>query len=63
LDKLSCGWSKLAPNIQQTLFEAAVRAEGETLRQALAMHLHDKHERTVQSVQAKPMQEPDNLGG
>jgi hypothetical protein len=56
-------WSKLAPDIQQILFEAAVQAEGETLRQALAEHLHDKHERTVQSVQANAMPEPDSLGG
>jgi hypothetical protein len=33
--------SKLAPEIQQTLFEAAVQAEGERMRQALAMHLYD----------------------
>jgi hypothetical protein len=56
-------WSKLGPEIQQTLFEAAVQAEGERMRQALAMHLHDNHERTVQSVQAKAMPEPDSLGG
>jgi hypothetical protein len=56
-------WSKLAPEIQQMLFEAAVQAGGETMRQDLAMHLHDKHERTAQSVQAKAMPEPDSLGG
>jgi hypothetical protein len=56
-------WSKLAREIQQTLFEAAVQAEGERMRQALAMHLHDNHERTVQTVQAKAMPEPDSLGG
>jgi len=56
-------WSRLAPEIQQTLFEAAVQAEGETMRQVLAMHVHDKHERTIQSVQAKAMPEPDSLGG
>jgi hypothetical protein len=56
-------WSRLAPEIQQTLFEAAVQAEGESIRQVLAMHLHDKHERTIQSVQAKAMPEPDSLGG
>ena len=56
-------WSKLTPEIQHTLFEAAVLAEGETVRQALAIHLHEKHERTAQSVQAKAMPEPDILGG
>jgi hypothetical protein len=56
-------WSRLAPEIQQMLFEAAVQAEGEAMREALAMHLHDNHERTLQSVQAKAMPEPDSLGG
>jgi hypothetical protein len=56
-------WSKLVPEIQQTLFEAAVQVEGETMRQALAIHLHDKHERTAQAVQAKAIPEPDSLGG
>ena len=40
-----------------------MQAEGERMRQALAMHLHDNHERTVQTVQAKAMPEPDSLGG
>ena len=40
-----------------------MQAEGESMRQVLAMHLHDKHERTIQSVQAKAMPEPDSLGG
>jgi hypothetical protein len=56
-------WSKFVPKIQQTLFEAAVQAEGENVRQALAIHLHDKHERTAQSAQAKAILEPDSLGG
>jgi hypothetical protein len=56
-------WSKLTPEVQQTLFEAAVQAEGEAIRQALAVHLHDRHERTVQSVHARAVPEPDSLGG
>ena len=57
-------WSRLAPEIQRKIvFEAAVQAEGESMRQVLAMHLHVKHERTIQSVQAKAMPEPDSLGG
>ena len=32
-------WSMLAPEIQATMLEAAMQAEGETLRQTLAMHL------------------------
>jgi hypothetical protein len=56
-------WSKLAPEVQATLFEAAVQAEGETIRQILAMHLHDRHDRTLQSVKDKATPEPDSLGG
>jgi hypothetical protein len=56
-------WSKLAPEVQAALFEAAVQAEGETIRQILATHLHDRHDRTVQSVKDKAMPEPDSLGG
>ena len=56
-------WSNLTPEIQQTLFEAAVQAGGETIRQELAVHLHGKHQRTAQSVQARAMPEPDSLGG
>jgi hypothetical protein len=59
---LTC-WNKLTPEVQAILFEAAVQAEGETIRQTLAMYLHDRHDRTVQSVQAKAMPEPDSLGG
>jgi hypothetical protein len=56
-------WSKLPPEIQHSLFEAAVQAGGETMRQELAVHLHDKHLRTAQSLQARAMPEPDSLGG
>jgi hypothetical protein len=56
-------WSKLTPDIQHTLFEAAVQAAGESIRQDLAMYLHDKHERTAQSLQARATPEPDSLGG
>jgi hypothetical protein len=56
-------WSKLTPEIQHTLFEAAVEGAGETTRQDLALHLHDKHERTIKSMQAREMPEPDSLGG
>jgi hypothetical protein len=48
---------------RQAVAIAFVQAEGESIRQVLAMHLHDKHERTIQSVQAKAMPEPDSLGG
>jgi hypothetical protein len=56
-------WSSLPQDIQQNLFEAAVKAEGETIRQELAVYLHGKHDRTVDAVQARAMPEPDSLGG
>jgi hypothetical protein len=56
-------WSNLPQEIQQSLFEAAVMSEGETIRQQLAVYLHGKHERTVDMVQARAMPEPDSLGG
>jgi hypothetical protein len=56
-------WSNLPQEIQHDLFEAAVTAEGEAIRQHLAVYLHDKHERTVDMAQARAMLEPDSLGG
>jgi hypothetical protein len=56
-------WSSLPQDIQQTLFEAAVTAEGEQVRQPLAIFLHGKHARTIETVQARAMPEPDSLGG
>jgi hypothetical protein len=54
-------WSSLPQEIQHDLFEAAVTSEGETIRQRLAVFLHGKHERTVDTARAMP--EPDSLGG
>jgi hypothetical protein len=56
-------WSSLPQKIQHDLFEAAVRLEGEKVRQQLAVYLHGKHERTVDGVQARALLEPDSLGG
>jgi hypothetical protein len=56
-------WSNLPQEIQHSLFEAAVMSEGETIRQQLAVYLHGKHERTLDTVQARAMPEPDSLGG
>ena len=56
-------WSKLKPEIQHTLFEAAVQSVGKAIRQDLAVHLHDEHERTISSMQARAMPEPDSLRG
>jgi hypothetical protein len=38
-------------------------SEGETIRQQLAVFLHGQHDRTVDTVQARAMPEPDSLGG
>jgi hypothetical protein len=56
-------WSNLPQEIQQKLFEAAVTAEGEAIRQQLAVYLHERHERTVDTAQARAMLQPDSLGG
>ena len=56
-------WSNLPQQIQQTLFEAAVMSEGEAIRQPLAVYLHSKHGRTLDTVQARAIPEPDSLGG
>ena len=56
-------WSSLPQDIQHVLFEAAVRAEGETIRHQLAIYLHNRHARTISAVQAQAVVEPDSLGG
>jgi hypothetical protein len=53
----------LTPEIQHSLFEAALVAEGESIRQQLAIHLHSKHQRAVDMLQARAVPEPDSLGG
>jgi hypothetical protein len=56
-------WSTLPQDIQQKLFEAAVRSQGETIRQELAVYLHGKHDRTSDVGQSRAVPEPDSLGG
>jgi hypothetical protein len=56
-------WSALPPEIQHNLFEAAILASGEKLRPVLARYLHQKHQRTVSTLQEKAIAEPDSLGG
>jgi hypothetical protein len=56
-------WSRLPRDVQHDLFEAAVRSEGEAIRQQLAVYLHGAHARTIGSLQARAMTEPDSLGG
>ena len=56
-------WSRLPRDVQHDLFEAAVTTEGEAIRQQLAVYLHGTHARTLGSLQARAMPEPDSLGG
>jgi hypothetical protein len=56
-------WSGLPQEIQQELFEAAVKAHGEQMRDAIAVFLHGKHDRTKSGVQARAILEPDSKGG
>ena len=56
-------WSNLPQAVQQHLFEEAVMSHGESMRQQLAVFLHDKHSRTSDSIKARAMPEPDSLGG
>jgi hypothetical protein len=56
-------WSGLPQPIQHELFEAAVLAEGEAVRNQLAVFLHHTHERTVDALKARAMPEPDSKGG
>ena len=56
-------WSALPQEAQRDLFEAAVAAEGEPIRQQLAVFLHEKHTRTIDSLHARATPEPDSLGG
>jgi hypothetical protein len=56
-------WGSLPQEIQQELFEAAVRTQGEHVRSPLAEFLHDHHPRTEARVKAGAMVEPDSLGG
>jgi hypothetical protein len=56
-------WSTLPQDTQHDLFEAAVKSEGEHVRQQLAIFLHRKHDRTLSALQSQATVEPDSLGG
>ena len=56
-------WSNLPQPIQQELFEAAVKSEGEGMREPIAQLLHREHHRTKSSLQARAIPEPDSKGG
>jgi hypothetical protein len=61
--KLSCAvgqavaqyWSRLPQQIQHELFEEAVKSQGESMRQQLAIYLHGHDERTAAVVQKQAM--------
>jgi hypothetical protein len=55
-------WSYLPPDTQHDLFEEAITARGESIRQQLALFLHEHHVRTV-DLMARAVIEPDSLGG
>jgi len=56
-------WSNLPQPIQQELFEAAVKAEGERMREPIAQFLHREHHRTKSGLQSRAIPEPDSKGG
>ena len=55
-------WSHLPPDVQHDLFEEAITARGESMRQQLAVFLHAHHTRTT-DFKRRDMIEPDSLGG
>jgi hypothetical protein len=56
-------WSDLPHDVQERLFEEAVLSQGESIRQKLAVFLHEHHARTADAMKARAMPEPDSLGG
>jgi hypothetical protein len=58
-------WGKLPAEVQEALFEAAIKSAGEGSRVKLAIYLHCRHPRTVPSNSqlGREVPEPDSLGG
>ena len=57
-------WSNLPQDVQNHLFQEAVRSQGESIRPQLAVFLHNKHPRTLDPLgKPREMTEPDSLGG
>ena len=58
-------WGKLPTEVQEALFEAAIKSAGEGSRVKLAIFLHGRHPRTVPSNSQleREVPEPDSLGG
>ena len=51
-------------DVQNHLFQEAVRSQGESIRPQLAVFLHNKHPRTLDPLgKPREMTEPDSLGG
>jgi hypothetical protein len=57
-------WGKLPAELQQALFEAAIRSAGEGSREKLAIYLHGRHPQTSPGDKpGREVPEPDSLGG
>jgi hypothetical protein len=56
-------WSNLPREIQQELFDQAVSFHGETLREPLAVFLHDRYSRITDALKSDAVLEPDSPGG
>ncbi len=57
-------WGDLPPSVQHELFESAARLSGSGTREQLAVFLHHRHPRTIESGKtARAVPEPDSLGG
>jgi hypothetical protein len=58
-------WGRLPAEMQEALFEAAIKSAGEGSRVKLAIYLHGRHPRTVPSnnQHGREVPEPDSLGG
>ena len=57
-------WGKLPVEVQEALFEAAIKSAGEGSRVKLASYLHGLHPRSPSSDKpGREVPEPDSLGG
>jgi hypothetical protein len=58
-------WGRLPAEMQEALFEAAIKSAGEGSRVKLAIYLHGRYPRTVPSNNqpGREVPEPDSLGG
>jgi hypothetical protein len=56
-------WGKLPAELQQALFEAAIRSAGEGSREKLAIYLHGQAGIVPSDKRGREVPEPDSLGG